>query len=145
MGLFDALNTSMTGVDVSQTWLNAISDNIANLNDVTSTSKGAYQSRFVVAGSVPDGEPGTGPGAAADSAIGGGTQVLGIALGSPAGTLVYDPSNPLADKNGMVRAANVNLGQQMTDMMLAERGYQANLSVISQAEGAYQAALGLKS
>jgi flagellar basal-body rod protein FlgC len=145
MGLFDAMDTSVTGVDVSQTWMNAISDNIANMNDVTSTADGAYQPRFVVASSIPSGQGGTGPGADAASEIGGGTQVAGIALGSPAGTVVYDPGNPLADKNGMVRTANVDLGQQMTNMMLAERGYQANLSIISQAEGAYQAALGLKS
>jgi flagellar basal-body rod protein FlgC len=50
----------------------------------------------------------------------------------------------LADKNGMVRAANVDLGQQMTNMMLAQRGYEANLATISQAEGAYKAALGLQ-
>ena len=55
-----------------------------------------------------------------------------------------DPTNPLADKDGMVRAADVDLGQQMTNMMLAQRGYEANLATITQAENAYQAALGLK-
>jgi flagellar basal-body rod protein FlgC len=144
MGLFDPISSALSGVDVSQTWMNAISDNIANMNDVTSTSQGAYQARYVVATSVPTQSVATGPGAAATQAIGSGTAVVGIALGSPQGVAVYDPTNPLADKQGMVRAANVDLGQQMTSMLLAERGYQANLAVISQAEGAYQAALGLK-
>ena len=70
--------------------------------------------------------------------------MAGIALGSPAGVEEYDPSSPLADKQGMVRVTNVDLGQQMTDMMLAQRGYEANLATISQAETAYQAALGLQ-
>ncbi len=49
MGLFDPISTAVTGVNVSQTWLDTISDNIANMNDVTSPSQGAYQTRFVVA------------------------------------------------------------------------------------------------
>jgi flagellar basal-body rod protein FlgC len=143
MGLFDPISTAETGVNVSQTWMDAISDNISNMNDVTSTSQGAYQTRFVVAGDIPGQVEGTGPGSAAEASIGGGTQVEGVALGSPAGALEYDPGSPLADKNGMVRAANVDLGQQMTDMMLAQRGYEANLATISQAESAYQAALNM--
>lgn len=143
MGLFDPISTAATGVNVSQTWMDAISDNIANMNDVTSTSRGAYQTRYVVAGTIPGQAQGTGAGSASDASVGGGTQVLGVALGSPAGVEEYDPGNPLADKDGMVRAADVDLGQQMTDMMLAQRGYEANLATISQAESAYQAALGL--
>ncbi|HMK95962.1 MAG TPA: flagellar basal body rod C-terminal domain-containing protein [Acidimicrobiales bacterium] len=144
MGLFDPISTAETGVNVSQTWLDAISENIANMNDVSPTSQGAYQARFVVAGTIPAQVEGTGPGAATEADVGGGAQVLGVALGSPEGILTYEPDNPLADKEGMVRVADVNLGDQMSDMMMAQSGYEANLATISQAEQAYQAALGLK-
>jgi flagellar basal-body rod protein FlgC len=143
MGLFDPISTAVTGVNVSQTWMDAISDNIANMNDVAPTSQGVYQTRFVVAAAIPGQVEGTGPGSAAEASIGGGTQVAGIALGSADGVEVYEPNNPLADKQGMVRSADVDLGQQMTSMILAQRGYEANLATISQAESAYQAALGL--
>ena len=142
MGLFDPISTAITGVDASETWLNAVSDNIANMNDVTSTSQGAYQERYVEMQAVPGQAGGTGSGS--NGAIGSGVAVTGIALGSPAGVEESDPTSPLADKNGMVRAANIDLGQQMTNMMLAQRGYEANLATISQAEGAYKAALGLQ-
>jgi len=144
MGLFDPISTAMTGVDASETWLNAVSDNIANMNDVTSPSQAAYQERFVIMQAVPGQSGGTGNGAASDATIGSGVAVTGVALGSPDGVLEPDPTSPLADKDGMVRAADVDLGQQMTNMMLAQRGYEANLATISQAENAYQAALGLK-
>ena len=144
MGLFDPISTAVTGVDASETLLNALSDNIANMNDVTSTSQGAYQERYVEMQAVPGQAGGTGSGSGSDGSIGSGVAVTGIALGSPQGVEQYDPTNPLADKNGMVRAANVDLGQQMTNMMLAQRGYEANLATISQAEGAYKAALGLQ-
>jgi flagellar basal-body rod protein FlgC len=144
MGLFDPISTAMTGVDASETWLNAVSDNIANMNDVTSPSQAAYQERFVIMQAVPGQSGGTGNGAASDATIGSGVAVTGVALGSPDGVLEPDPTSPLADKDGMVRAADVDLGQQMTNMMLAQRGYEANLATITQAENAYQAALGLK-
>jgi flagellar basal-body rod protein FlgC len=147
MGLFDPISTAVSGVDASETWLNALSDNIANMNDVTSTAQGAYQERFVEMQALPGqpGSTGSGSGGAigSDGAIGTGVAVTGIALGSPQGVEEYDPTNPLADNKGMVRAANIDLGQQMTNMMLAQRGYEANLATITQAENAYQAALGL--
>jgi flagellar basal-body rod protein FlgC len=143
MGLFDPISTAVTGVNVSQTWMDAISDNIANMNDVTSTSQAAYQPRFVLSTAIPGRVEGTGAGSTVEASIGGGTEVAGIALGSPDGVEEYDPGSPLADKKGMVRAANVDLGQQMTDMIQAQRGYEANLATITQAETAYQAALGL--
>ena len=40
--------------------MDAISDNIANMNDVTSTSQAAYQPRFVVAAPLPGQVGGTG-------------------------------------------------------------------------------------
>jgi flagellar basal-body rod protein FlgC len=144
MGLFDAMNTAASGVDANQTWLNAVSDNIANMNDVTTTSQGAYQTRYVVMAAAPGQLGGTGPGSALDASIGSGVEVAGVALGSPAGVLEHDPQSPLADKQGMVRAANVDLGTQMTDMIMAQEGYGANLATISRAQQAYQAALGLK-
>jgi flagellar basal-body rod protein FlgC len=144
MGLFDAINTALTGADASQTWLNAVSENIANMNDVTSPALGAYQTRYVVMSSAPAEPGGTGPGTAVNESIGGGVEVAGIALGSPAGVLEYDPSNPLADKQGMVRSANVDLGAQMTDMVMAQNSYEANIATITRAQQAYQAALGLK-
>jgi flagellar basal-body rod protein FlgC len=143
MGLFDSISTAETGVNVSQTWLDAISDNIANMGDTAPTSEGVYQTRFVVAGSIPGQVEGTGPGSTTEASIGGGTQVLGTALGSPAGVEESEPDNPMADKQGMVRVADVNLGDQMSDMMMAQSGYEANLATITQAEQAYQSALGM--
>lgn len=144
MGLFDAISTAATGADASQTWLNAVSDNIANINDVTAPSQGAYQARYVVMAAAPAQPGATGQGSSVNASIGGGVEVTGIALGSPAGVLEYDPSNPLADKQGMVRAANVDLGTQMTDMIMAQNGYEANITTIARAQQAYQAALELK-
>lgn len=128
MPIFAALGIAQSGVAVYRKWLDAVSDNIANMNNVSPTSQAAYQQRSVIATAMPGGQ---------------GVQVGGVALGSAEGRMVYDPTHPLADQNGYVRYPDVDLGQQMGQLIMAQRGYQANLSVVDRAREAYQAALQL--
>jgi flagellar basal-body rod protein FlgC len=130
-GIFDSLNIAGSGMVTHRKWLDSVSDNIANMNDATSTDKSAFQERMVTAQAV---DYGSGEG---------GVRVAGVQYGSAAGRVVYEPSNPLADKDGNVRYPDIDLGDQMTQMMMAQRGYQANAAVIDRATQAYQAALQL--
>jgi flagellar basal-body rod protein FlgC len=131
MSIFESLGIAGTGVTVYRKWMDAVSDNIANLNTVKPTSQSAFQARYIIASSVEGGDSGQG------------AQVSGVALGSATGRLVYDPSNPLADKKGYVRYPDIDLSSQMTQLIMAQRGYQANLAVIDRAKDAYNAALQL--
>ena len=70
-------------------------------------------------------------------------QVAGTELGSAEGRMVYEPDNPLADADGYVRYPDIDMGDQMTQLIMAQRGYQANLSAIDRATEAYQQALQL--
>jgi flagellar basal-body rod protein FlgC len=45
----------------------------------------------------------------------------------------YDPGNPAADANGVVKYPNVNILLEMADMREANRSYEANLQSIRQA------------
>jgi flagellar basal-body rod protein FlgC len=45
----------------------------------------------------------------------------------------YDPGNPAADANGVVKMPNVNILVEMADMREANRSYEANLQSIRQA------------
>lgn len=40
---------------------------------------------------------------------------------------VYDPGHPLADKGGQVRYPATDMVQEMTTLMTASRGYEANV------------------
>ena len=64
-------------------------------------------------------------------------------FGSGEGRLVYEPDHPLADDTGYVKYPDIDLGDQMSQMIMAQRGYQANLAVVERATNAYQAALQL--
>jgi flagellar basal-body rod protein FlgC len=127
--MFDALKVINSGMQLHQTWMNAISDNIANINTVRPTGQPAFQARYVLARAVENG--GTGAG----------VQIGGISLGSAAGRLVYSPSDPQADAKGYVRLPDIDLGEQMTDMIMAQRGFQANAANLDRVRATYQAAL----
>lgn len=136
MTIFGALATSSTGLQTYRTWMDAISDNMANLNTATSTDQAAFQSRMVVTEAINYGSAGV-------DGIGGGSRVAGVEFGDPNGRLVYEPSHPLADAEGMVRYPDIDMSTQMTSLLMAQRGYQANLAVVERATQAYQAALQL--
>jgi flagellar basal-body rod protein FlgC len=127
--MFESLDISGTGMSVHQTWMNAVSDNIANINTVRPTSESAFQARYVVAQAVENG------------ATGAGVKVGGVELGSKDGLLVSDPTNPLADAQGLVRRPDIDLGDQMTEMIMAERGYQASAANLDRVRAAYEAAI----
>ena len=132
MPLFGALHVSQSALTTYRTWLDAISDNIANMNTARPMDQAAFQARTVQQAAVP-GNDGTG----------GGVRVTRVALGNPEGNIVHDPSNPLADANGNVRMPDIDLGEQMTNLIVAQRSYQANLSVIQRARDIYQQAMGI--
>jgi flagellar basal-body rod protein FlgC len=47
-------------------------------------------------------------------------------------TIEYDPGNPAADENGMVKLPNVNVLVELADMREANRSYEANLQTVKQ-------------
>ncbi|QIM21932.1 flagellar basal-body rod protein FlgC [Phycicoccus sp. HDW14] len=128
MSIFGAIDTAGSSLTLHRTWLDAISDNIANVNTVRPTSQSAFQARYVVAQSRGNGT---------------GVDVAGIALGSAQGRMVSDPTNPLADAQGYVRLPDIDLSDQMSQLIMSQRGYQANLATVERAQAAYQQAIGL--
>ena len=131
MAIFDTLGISGSGLMTHRKWLDAVSDNISNVNTVTRTNEDAFRERFVVAQSV---DYGSGEG---------GVRVARAEFGSGEGRMVHEPNHPLADAEGYVKYPDVDLGDQMTQMLMAQRGYQANLAVVERATNMYQAALQL--
>jgi flagellar basal-body rod protein FlgC len=125
MGAFDLLRIAGSSLGMHQTWLDALANNIANVNTVTSTSQSAFQAQMPIVRSAADG----------------GVEVAGIALGDPQGRLVQDPDNPLADADGYVRAPDIDLASQMTQLVMAQRGFQASVQVTKDAQDIYNAAL----
>lgn len=123
---FDAIGIAGTGLTAHRKWLDAVADNLANINTVKSTDGDAFQARYIMA---QEGEGNAG------------VYVTGSALGDAEGRLVYAPEHPLADAEGYVRYPEIDLAEQMGQLIMAQRGYQANAAVVDRAKETYQAAL----
>ena len=123
---FDAIGIAGTGLTVHRKWLDALSDNIANVNTAVATDDEAFRERYILV---------------ENSAQSPGVYVAGTALGAPEGRLVHQPDHPLADAEGYVRYPDIDFGAQMSQLILAQRGYQASAGVVDRARNAYEAAL----
>jgi flagellar basal-body rod protein FlgC len=125
MAAFEMLRIANTSLGMHQTWLDALAHNIANVNTVRSTDEGAFQAQMVIARSRQDG----------------GVDVGGIAVSDPEGRLEYAPDHPLADEDGYVRAPEMDMASQMSQLVMAQRGYQASVGVTKNAQDTYNSAL----
>jgi len=129
MDFLTALHISGTGLTTQRTTMNVISTNLANLN-TTRTSKGTpYRRKVALVESKPVED--------FDSVLNSQTEALygvrvsGIVEDGTPFRRVYNPGHPDADKMGYVSFPNVNVVTETTDMMLARRSYEANVSAIS--------------
>ena len=123
---FDAIGIAGTGLTVHRKWLDALSDNIANINTAVSPTDAAFRERYVRV-STSDRSPGA--------------YVAGTELGDAGGRLVQQPDSPLADADGYVRLPDIDLGDQMAQLILAQRGYEASAAVVDRARNTYESAL----
>lgn len=125
MGAFDSLRIANTSLGAHQTWLDAVAGNIANVNTVRSTDDEAFRATYVVFDPRDDG----------------GVDVEGFAQSSAEGRVVHSPNHPLADEDGYVRMPDVDMAAQMSELVMAQRGYQASVQVTKTSQDTYTAAL----
>jgi flagellar basal-body rod protein FlgC len=132
MAIFDTLGIAGSSLLVHRKWMDAVSDNMANINTVNPFEQDPFRERLIVAQAV---DYGSGEG---------GVRVARADFGGdPEGRIVFEPDHPLANEEGYVRYPDIDMGEQMVALMMAQRGYQANLAVVQRATSAYEAALQL--
>ena len=125
--MFDLLNIAGSSLNMHQAWLDSVAHNIANVNTARPTDQAAFQARFVMAQADPNG----------------GVRVSGTALGDPVGRMVHDPNHPLADENGYVRMPEIDMAREMSQLIIAQRGFQAQTAVLRNAQDVYASALSI--
>jgi flagellar basal-body rod protein FlgC len=125
--MFPSITTAQSGMGLYKAWIDATADNVANVNTVRRTDQPAYQARHIVAETAT----------ADDGVTGAGARVAAVQFGSADGRQVYEPANPLADDQGMVKYPDVNLSDEMTSLIIAQRAYQANVTAFERARDGY--------
>ena len=126
ISFFPAINTTASALQAERVRLDVISQNIANAHTVRGSDGKPYQRQVVVFE------------AALSQAMNGSSspplvRIAEIRKDSSPPLLVPDPGSPFADANGMVALPNINIHQEMADMIVASRSYEANLAVVKNA------------
>lgn len=131
MGSFSSIDVSASGLFAQRTRLDAIANNIANANTTRTDEGGPYKKQVVVfrARYTEDGT--------------GGVDVEDVIESSAPARMIYDPSNPDANSDGMVATPDINIVEEMVDMISATRAYEANVQAIQAAKSMVAKALEL--
>ncbi|NQU75222.1 MAG: flagellar basal body rod protein FlgC [Planctomycetes bacterium] len=133
--MFESFDTSISGLVAHRVWLDTIQSNIANMS-TTRDAEGRlnpYQRRFPIF---------------MTNAKGGnkGVEVAAIQT-DPGVRLVSDPGHPDAIKSGKykgyVRMPDISLHVEMTNAIVAQRTYEANITALQVSKQMYMSDLQL--
>ncbi len=124
MSLDKVLGISASGMTVQSARLRIVAENIANAQSLAENPGGdPYRRKLITFKTV------------FDETIGANVvRVANVSLDRSNFGRKHDPNHPAADKDGFVKVPNVKPLIEMTDLREAQRGYEANLSVIDVAK-----------
>ena len=142
MGLFQSFDISASGMTAERFRTDIIAQNIANVN-TTRTEDGTPYRRKVVTfaekRSTPFQEMLEGQ---YRKFRGTGVKVTSVKDDTISDYIMeYDPSHPDADENGYVSYPNVNIVTEMTNLIDASRGYEANATAFEASKAVAQAGI----
>ena len=146
-GLFGALKISASGLAAQRRRLNNIAENLANINTTKTEEGGPYRRKMTLITEINRktrfwkslakarlevatpriGHRGVEPKRGERNFSG--VQATDMRDDSPP-ILKYDPNHPDADQFGYVKMPNINVVKEMTDMITAQRAYEANVTAI---------------
>jgi len=141
MDFMTALDIGASGLKAQRAQINVISMNMANMRTTRTLEGGPYQRKSVSFESTPVYSP-------FDSAMQDqlnqnlqGVKVLGVTADQRPFKQVYEPHHPDANDQGYVFYPDINVVEEMTNMMTATRGYEANVETINNCKQMFQRAL----
>ncbi len=123
MGLINTLAISDSALTAQRLQMDVIANNTANADTTVTAQGGPYRREEVVM--VP-GNMQTSNGSGLANA---GVRVAAVIQDQSKPRSVYDPQNPQANTQGYVQYPNVDPITEMTNMMAAQRAYQANITI----------------
>ncbi len=138
------MRVSSSGMAAQRMRMNTISSNIANINTTRSPEGGPYRRKDVVIEAMPDaksfGEIIMDSDPRSDVQR---VQVVDVVSDTKAPLLKYEPNHPDANEDGNVAYPNINHMEEMANMIMATRLYEANVSAMQASKDMASSALEL--
>lgn len=132
MSFFGSMNTSATGMTAQRLRMDTISQNIANVETTRTASGQPYRRKTVIFQEMEDQNKFKNVfNKYINDYKNGGVKVTQIVEDQSPLTKVYNPSHPDADAEGYVSMPNVNIVAEMTNLISANRSYEANVTAFN--------------
>lgn len=132
-GVFRGFDIAASGLRAELQRAEIVAANLGNMHRTGNAQKEPYRRKAVVFEELLDQVGATGPAGAADGAanrLAGGVQVSRIVEDQTPFPIFYQPGHPDADETGKVFGSNVDLFQELVDMSVIERSFDANLTAM---------------
>jgi flagellar basal-body rod protein FlgC len=129
MALDNIFGIAGSAMNAQTVRLNTIASNLANASTVAGSEQDAFKAKRTVFKALVDQQMGLGK----SDPNQGGVKVEALTDDPKPVLRVYEPGNPMADKEGYVYTSNVNEMTEMVEMMAASRSYQNNVEVVNTA------------
>lgn len=144
MGLFQAFDISASGMTAERFRTDIIAENIANVNTTSTESGEPYRRKIVTFQERPVTPFSQVFTHTKNAAIGNGVKVTSVREDTETDFVKeYDPANPDADADGYVSYPNVNTVTEMTNLIDAQRAYEANATAFEASKSMAQTGLSI--
>lgn len=137
MDSFGIFKVSGSALEAQRARMNAIASNMANMHSTRTEGGGPYRRKDVVFSVMPV-ETNPDPGSGLE-----GVRVSGVVEDTTPPTMIYDPGHPEADKEGYVAMPNINVVEEMANMMMATRAYEASVAAFNMSKSMFMKTLEL--
>jgi flagellar basal-body rod protein FlgC len=127
--LLSGIDSTASALDAERIRMDVISENIANVNTTKGLDGKPYQRQQVVFESVLSAQQNPGGSGSVPQT----TQVARVEKDNRPARMVYNPSHPDANAQGMVAMPDINIHEEMVDMIASSRAYEANIAVVRNA------------
>lgn len=138
MSIFSSMRINASGLSAERLRMDTVSSNIANANATRTEEGGPYRRKIAVFQESLKRELSNSGGYKLRS---NGVKAVGIVEDKSPLRKVYDPEHPDANEEGYVEMPNVNILNEMIDMMVATRAYEANTTALNASKAMYLKAL----
>ena len=136
MSLYNIFGIAGSALSANSVMLNTTASNIANAQSVSSSSGETYQAKHPVFNTLYQDK-------LMNNMQSPGVQVVDVVSSNAEPIKRHSPDHPMADEDGYIYSANINVIEEMADMIAASRSYQTNLQVATTAKQLLQRTLTL--
>jgi flagellar basal-body rod protein FlgC len=141
MGLISSIGISRSALQAQRLRMDVTANNLANMNSTRTPEGGPYKRQTVLLSATPGDASFSSVLSAQNGSVPGGVSVTGVVEDAPPPRRVYEPTNPDAGPDGFVLYPDIDVSLEMTDLMSANRSYQANVTALNAAKNMAQKAL----